>query len=332
MHPGSAHLDAEHPGSAHPDAEHLSTMHPGQLTVSAEAVRELLADQFPRWRGERVTPVVGAGTVNAIFRVGDRRAARFPLVVDDPITARRTIEAEAAAARELSTITSVPTPVVLAIGEPGRGYPGPWCVSTWLDGAPATPDGLGDSTELAIDVAAFLRELRSADTRGRSFAGAGRGGDLRTHDGWMAECLAKSVGLFDDGPVDVPSLGRTWLAFRDLPRRSPDAMSHTDLIPANLLVDRGRLAGVLDVGGFGPADPALDLVVAWHLFDARARSSLRDTVGSNDLEWARGAAWAFVQAMGLVWYYERSNPPMSALGRSTLERITASGVARSVAG
>jgi hypothetical protein len=27
------------------------------------------------------------------------------------------------------------------------------------------------------------------------------------------------------------------------------------------------------------------------------------------------------QAMGLVWYYEHSNPTMSAIGRRTLDRI-----------
>jgi hypothetical protein len=32
-------------------------------------------------------------------------------------------------------------------------------------------------------------------------------------------------------------------------------------------------------------------------------------------------AWAFQQAMGLVWYYLDSNPPMSRWGRRTLDRI-----------
>ena len=44
---------------------------------------------------------------------------------------------------------------------------------------------------------------------------------------------------------------------------------HVDLHPGNVLVsgagDRARLSGVLDVGGLGSADPALDLVAAWHL-------------------------------------------------------------------
>ncbi len=98
-------------------------------------------------------------------------------------------------------------------------------------------------------------------------------------------------------------------------------MSHRDLIPANLLTAGGRLVGVLDAGGYGPADPALDLVGAWHLLDAERRTRLRERLGTSDLEWERGAAWAFVQAIGLVWYYEHTNRTMAELGRSTLRRL-----------
>ena len=44
----------------------------------------------------------------------------------------------------------------------------------------------------------------------------------------------------------------------------------------------------------------------------------------DDLQWARGTAWALEQAMGAVWYYVDSNPAMSRMGLRTLERITAS--------
>jgi aminoglycoside phosphotransferase (APT) family kinase protein len=100
-------------------------------------------------------------------------------------------------------------------------------------------------------------------------------------------------------------------------------MTHGDLIPGNVLVDGGRLVGVIDVGGLGPADPALDLVCAWHLFDEPARQVLRDALDCDDLEWQRGKAWAFEQAMGAVWYYVQSNPRMSSMGRRTLQRIAA---------
>lgn len=107
--------------------------------------------------------------------------------------------------------------------------------------------------------------------------------------------------------------------------RGGDLTLHDEWLstPGNILVEGGRLVGIIDVGGLGPADPALDLVCAWHLFDAPARAVLREALRCSDVEWERGRVWAFQQAMGLVWYYERSNPSMSALGRRTLERIVA---------
>jgi aminoglycoside phosphotransferase (APT) family kinase protein len=112
-----------------------------------------------------------------------------------------------------------------------------------------------------------------------------------------------------------------WQRLRELPRHGPDLMCHKDLIPGNLLVVENRLVGVLDVGGLGPADPALDLVVAWHVLNDGPRRVLRDELGCGDVEWERGRAWAFQQAMGLVWYYAKSNPSLSQLGRRTLMRL-----------
>jgi aminoglycoside phosphotransferase (APT) family kinase protein len=177
----------------------------------------------------------------------------------------------------------------------------------------------GESVGFAHDVAVFIRAVRAIDTRGRSFSGSGRGGDLRSHDAWMETCFQRSEPL-----VDVARLRRMWHDLRVLPRgASGDVMNHGDLVPGNVLVSNGRLTGIIDVGGLGPADPALDLVGAWHLLEAGPRQVLRDELGSDDLEWARGKAWAFEQAMGLVWYYVESNPAMSLTGRRTLQRITA---------
>jgi aminoglycoside phosphotransferase (APT) family kinase protein len=80
---------------------------------------------------------------------------------------------------------------------------------------------------------------------------------------------------------------------------------------------------VIDVGGLGPADPALDLICAWHLLDDGPRRVLREALASDDLEWARSQAWVFQQALGLVWYYAETNPTMSRLGRRALERVLA---------
>ncbi|MBO3750054.1 phosphotransferase [Streptosporangiaceae bacterium NEAU-GS5] len=143
---------------------------------------------------------------------------------------------------------------------------------------------------------------------------------MRPADWWAARASVRPSRRL----LDVPRLRAMWDAMRTLPRGSAkDVMSHGDLIPGNVVVSGGRLAGILDVGGLGPADPALDLVSAWHLLEAGPRQVLRLGLGCGDAEWERGKAWAFQQAMGVVWYYVDSNPAMSLMGRRTLERITA---------
>jgi aminoglycoside phosphotransferase (APT) family kinase protein len=293
-------------------------MHPDQLSVKVETVQERVASQFPEWSGLPITGIASQGTVNALFRIGDQLVARFPLQPAAVDETRRWLESEAEAAGELLGRTPFATPEAVAIGEPGADFPLPWSVQTWLPGTTATEVDPGDSVAFAEDLATFIKAVRSIDTHGRGFARSGRGGDLRAHDAWMQTCFQHSRHL-----LDVPRLRRMWAQFRELPRVAADVMTHGDLIPGNVLVSNGRLSGVLDVGGLGPADPALDLVGAWHLLETKPRQVLRECLASDDLEWQRGKAWAFEQAMGVVWYYVDSNPVMSQMGRRTLGRIMA---------
>jgi len=300
-------------------------MHAGQLTVTVETVRALVADQFPAWADRPVRTVETNGTVNALFRVGDGLVARFPIVPGDVAHTRRWLEAEARAARELFGRTPFPTPEPVALGRPGAGYPLPWSVQTWVPGTVATESDPAGSVAFAEDLAVFIKSMRAIDTRGRTFTGSGRGGELTSQDEWVRTCFSNSTGL-----LDVPRLRWMWASLRALPRGDrPDLMNHSDLMPGNVLVSDGRLAGVIDVGGFGPADPALDLVGAWHLLDDGPRQALRDRLECDDQEWRRGRAWAFAQAIGLVWYYVDSNPIMSEIGRRTLDRLVADDERRS---
>jgi len=297
-------------------------MHRDQLTVTTRIVQELVAAQFPQWRDLPVQALASIGTVNAIFRLGEELTARFPLQPSDVDDARRELAAEADAARELAGRTRFRTPEPVALGEPGRGYPMPWSVQTWLPGLTASEADVGASVAFAQDLAEFIGGVRAIPTEGRRFSGRGRGGDLSAHDAWLEECLERSVGL-----LDVAVLRAMWRRMRELPRTAPDVMCHKDLMPGNLLVVGGRLAGVIDVGGLGPADPALDLVVAWHVLEDVPRRAFREVLDCDDVEWERGRAWAFEQAIGLVWYYRESNPAMSRLGRTTLNRLMAGGEA-----
>jgi aminoglycoside phosphotransferase (APT) family kinase protein len=89
-----------------------------------------------------------------------------------------------------------------------------------------------------------------------------------------------------------------------------------------LLVADSRLMGVLDAGGFGPADPTFDLVAAWHLLD-----DAREVPGGAGVRRRRvgtGEGLAYEQALGAAWYYEETNPAMHEMGMTTLRGLLAS--------
>ena len=346
------------------------TMHEDEIVVTGEAVRALIADQFPHWAREDIRRIDVSGTVNAIFRIGEHYAARFPLQGQDPDQTLRLLEAEANASAEFAQASPFPAPEPVAprtppepvapytpsepvplhtppepvglhpptepvalhtppelvegprrgrhLGSPGHGYPLPWSVQTWISGTDAATNDPGRSDAFARDLAELIGALRGVDLRGRTFTGDNRGGLLSDHDTWVQKCLDRSGRL-----LDVARLTKLWSYFLELPRTDPDVMTHGDLIPANVLVADGRLTGVLDTGGFGAADPALDVIAGWHLLDDGPREVFRAELNSDDLQWERSKAWAFEQAIGAVWYYTDTNPAMSRMGRKTLARILA---------
>lgn len=291
-------------------------MHEGQLKVTVELVEGLVKEQFPQWSGLGVRAVPSHGTVNAVFRIGDELTARLPIQPGAAATVRQELEDEADAARRLAAMSPYPTPRPVAIGAPAAGYPLPWAVQTWVDGTIAYDADVAGSPAFAEDLARFVLALRARPTGGRVFTGPGRGGALTSQDEWVADCMERSRGM-----IDVDGLARLWADLRTTPRTEPDAWTHRDLMPGNLLAEDGRLAGVIDVGMFRVSDPAMDLQPAWNLFDPTARAAFRTALGSDDAEWRRGMGWSFAQAVGCLWYYVETNPVMSRTAHHTLTAL-----------
>jgi aminoglycoside phosphotransferase (APT) family kinase protein len=58
-------------------------MHEGELEIDQRLVARLIETQFPQWANLRLKRLKSAGTVNAIYRLGDRMVARLPLVAGE---------------------------------------------------------------------------------------------------------------------------------------------------------------------------------------------------------------------------------------------------------
>jgi aminoglycoside phosphotransferase (APT) family kinase protein len=127
-----------------------------------------------------------------------------------------------------------------------------------------------------------------------------------------------------DGVIDTDAAARAWeaaLAAPDWPG-SP-VWLHGDLLPGNLLLQRGRLTGVIDWGGLGVGDPACDMLAAWSLFGPRERRVFRDELGVDDDTWARGRGWAVSVGLIALPYYTETNPELAATARRLIREVLA---------
>jgi len=289
-------------------------MHLDEVATDAALVRRLVADQFPRWADLPINPVPSSGTVNALYRLGDAMVARLP----------RTSWAPGAFVRQarwlplLAPRVAVATPQPLAKGNPAHGYPFEWGVYSWLPGSTAAAGEIADEVSMARALAQFVRGLWTADPAGGPVQ---RRGDLRRD--WDAPVRAAIEEL--QGQLDARAVNSAWEEalsadqWTDAPR-----WVHADLMPANLVLAEGRLAGVIDWEAFGVGDPALDMAVAWNTLHAAARDVFRAAVDVDEATWARGRGWALCTGLVALPYYVETNPELAANARFRIAQVLSS--------
>ncbi|MCB0972243.1 MAG: aminoglycoside phosphotransferase family protein [Acidimicrobiales bacterium] len=278
-------------------------LHDDEVPIDVDLVRRLIGRDLPDLSDEPIVRVVGSGTSNAMFRLGDRLSVRLPRHEASSTQVAR----EATSLPRLAPLLDVEVPVPVHVGGPGFGYPFPWLVARWVDGADdlavASSPGI-DELALADEVGRFVRSLRSAPVRGAPVAGK-RGRSLAVHD--EAVCAGVRV-LAERGEVDHRRAIAVWeAALAAEPWGLPPVWVHGDLLPGNLVLRSGRLAGVIDWSAAGLGDPACEAMLAWG-WSRAARRRFGDAVGLDDATWARGRGWALEQAVAFIPYYEDSLP------------------------
>lgn len=173
---------------------------------------------------------------------------------------------------------------------------------------------------MARTLAAFLTKLRTIDTLGGPKAGPDnnyRGVALRHLDGRVRQALAQ---LTTD--IDTAAAARLWDDALAAPVwDQPGVWVHGDLLPGNLLVRDGALAGVLDFGTLGVGDPAVDLMPAWTVFGAGAREAFIQAAAMDEAAWCRAKGWALYGAAVALPYYRDSNPVLAGISRRTLGEL-----------
>ena len=288
-------------------------MHDGEADIDTEAVRRLLAAQFPRLAGLPVSEVRSTGTVNAIFRLGGQLCVRLPRL---PGYAGG-IDREWHCLPRLAPHLPLRIPEPVAIGHPEPWYPFRWAIYRWIGGRPYADELAGDERQAARDLAGFVAALRRVD----GIAGASPAGrkPLREADAMTRAAIGSAAQVIDcDAAIAAWERALTAPAWDGTP-----VWIHSDLLRPNLLVERGRLHAVIDFGGAGMGDPAADVIAAWSVFGAAGRAVFRAALAVDDGTWERARGFALHQAALIIPYYARTNPEFAGLARRTIGEILA---------
>jgi aminoglycoside phosphotransferase (APT) family kinase protein len=288
-------------------------MHPDELDVPVTLVRRLVDTQFPRWADAPLLRVPVWGTDNAMYRLGDDLVVRLP---------RRPGNVEGLAKElrwlpRLAPLLPVPVPAPVATGEPGDGYPLPWAVFRWLDATPALEAEI-DYEQLAVDLARFVAALQAVEAPEELVPGS-RGVPLAERDEPIRARIPELAG-----DVDVRAVTAVWEHALAAPVwHGPPVWMHGDLMPTNLLIRGGGLAGVVDWGACTTGDPACEALLAWMTLDAPSRTTFRELLGLDDATWARARGWALSCAVMALPYYRHTYPVLAEVARRTFAQVLA---------
>jgi aminoglycoside phosphotransferase (APT) family kinase protein len=269
-------------------------MHRDELAIDEALVGRLLEEQFPQWAALPLRRIEPSGTVNAIFRLGDRLSVRLP---------RRAGPTEPGGKEldwlpRLAPLLPLDIPVPVAQGRPSGGYPWFWEIHEWLDGETVPVEAI-DAITAAQDLATLVAALQRVDPDG---APPGRGIPLAQRNEEMQHWFARFNG---DPAVQVE-----WERALAAPAwRGPPVWHHGDLDARNWLVRDGRITGVIDWGSMGVGDPACDVMVAWKLHSPAARDAFRERLPTDDATWERARGWVVSQAVAALSYYTPENNP-----------------------
>jgi len=282
-------------------------MHADELEIDEPLVRRLVAAQFPRWAGLPLRRIEPSGTVNAIFRLGEKLSARLPRLEGPQEPGSKELDWLA----QLAPRLPVDVPVPVAQGRPGEGYPWFWEIHTWVEGD-TLPVSEIDAVLAARDLAALVAALRQVDPAG---APQGRGIPLAERDPEARHWLARFHGYAEAAAVWERALAAP-------PWDGPPVWHHGDLDARNWVVRDGRIGGVIDWGEMGVGDPACDVQVAWKLHSAAARDAFREALGVDDATWDRARGWVVSQAVGILAYYTpENNAPLYHEAEGWLELV-----------
>ena len=260
--------------------------------------------------------VAFGGWDNRTFHLGDEMTVRLPSAASYALQ----VEKEQRWLPKLAPLLPLPIPMPVAMGEPAENFPWHWSVYRWIEGETAKTARIADLREFAGTLADFLIALRRIDPTDGPAPGQHnffRGGPLTVYDGEARQAIAAL-----EGQIDTQAATTVWEAALAAEWHGPPVWFHGDVAWGNLLVEDGRLSGVIDFGTSGVGDPSCDLAIAWTFFQGDSREAFRDRIAVDEATWARGRGWTLWKALITVAGHD-ANQAEAARQRRVIDEVLA---------
>lgn len=264
---------------------------PPEIEIDIYLVASLLQAQYPDFAHLSIHPV-DMGWDNAIFRLGDKLAIRLPRRQ----LAAQLIENEQNWLPQIAPRLPIPVPTPVFIGQPQGDYPWKWSILDWLNGV-AADEHPPDSNE-AKNFAVFLRNLHITAPENAP-KNLFRGIPLSQREGMLSERMQRLVTKTN---LITPEIRQIWDLALQAEIDTASTWLHGDLHPRNVLVENGKITGIIDWGDMTSGDIATDLAAIWMLFPERQTRerviSEYGNISTATLQRAKG--WALIFGIILV--------------------------------
>jgi aminoglycoside phosphotransferase (APT) family kinase protein len=283
-----------------------------EFEVDERQARQLLLAQHPDLADLSIVPIA-SGWDNQLLRLGDKLVLRFP---------RRTPAAQLMLNEQrwlpyLKERLPVAIPAPVRIGIAQFHYPWAWSVTPWIEGQ--TADLSPPDSDQGEVLAAFFEALHKpapADAPRNPY----RGGRLSERAETFSDRLVKLRNKTDlvDRRVHV-----LWSDALAAANDTAPTWIHGDLHPRNVLIERGRLTGVIDWGDLARGDRAADLAAVWLLLpqlESRKRA-LAACASVSEATWRRARGWALLFAVILLSSGLVDDARMVAIAERTINRL-----------
>jgi aminoglycoside phosphotransferase (APT) family kinase protein len=286
-----------------------------EFDVDSALVAKLLESQHPDLAQLPIIDI-DSGWDNAIFRLGDRLAVRLPRRA----SAARLISHEQRWLPQLAAHLPLPVPTPYRVGMPGVTYPWRWSVVPWLPGQTANRCQLRSSE--AKRFGNFLRALH-IPAASDAPQNAVRGGPLRLRAP-AVEARMERLAAITKSITDL--VRQVWREALETPIDVAPTWLHGDLHPRNVLVEAGKITGIIDWGDITAGDPATDLASIWMLFPEphEWQDALAAYSKPSEATIRRAKAWAVLLGIALLDSGLVDNPIHAAIGERILSQVARS--------